>query len=331
VKSSDKVSIVIPTHNGVEHIPPCLDSLKKQARRADEIIVVDDASTDETASLIARSYPDVRLICLERNRGFAGAVNEGIRRASGEYIALLNDDTQAHPQWLTELVKVLDGQADISFCSSKMLFADQPELINSIGIGFTRAGIAMDVGLRQKDGPEFNRPRPIFGACAGAAIYRRRLFDEIGLFDEDLFMWYEDVDFSFRAQLAGHTCLYVPTAVVYHKGGGTVSSNERKHIYYCCRNQVLVLVKNLPRALLPHYMLRISWVCMKHSIKSLLKGETAVLAGYSGTLTSLSHFLKKRNASAFKSVTSISHLLEAMQMDSDKILLPRSEKMKSSQ
>jgi GT2 family glycosyltransferase len=320
VKSSDKVSIIIPTHNGIEYIPPCLDSLQKQAHRADEIIVVDDASADGTASLVARSYPDVRLIRLEKNRGFAGAVNEGIRHASGQYVALLNNDTQAHPQWLNELVKVLDEQPEFSSCSSKMLFADQPERINSIGIGFTRSGIAMDVGLRQKDGPEFNRPRRIFGACAGAAIYRRRLFDEIGLFDEDLFMWYEDVDFSFRAQLAGHQCLYVPTAVVYHKGGGTVSSNERTHIYYCCRNQILILVKNLPWALLPQYMLRLSWVCAKHSMKSLLKGETAALAGYSGALTGLKLFLKKRNASNLRSKTSISHLLEAMQMDNDNIL-----------
>ena len=315
MKCCSRVSVVIPTYNGINLIQPCLNSLREQERKPDEIIVVDDASTDGTSALISASYPDVQLVRRETNSGFATAVNAGITKASGEYIALLNNDTQAHPQWLAELAKVLDEQLSVSFCSSKMLFADRPDIINSIGIGFTRTGIAMDVGIGERDSGKFGSSRPIFGACAGAALYRRRLFDEIGLFDEDLVMWYEDVDLSLRAQLAGHQCLYVPDAIVYHKGGGTVSSNERKHIYYCCRNQVLVLVKNLPRPLLARYMLRLGWVSAKHSAKSLLKGETTPVAGYYGALKSLNQFLKKRRLTVTKSKAYESAFLSMLQLD----------------
>jgi len=324
VGASSKISVIIPTYNGIKHIPLCLDSLRKQSRQADEVLVVDDASTDGTASLIARSYPDVHFVRLDHNKGFAAAVNAGLSRCCGDYVALLNNDTQAHEQWLAELAKALDEQPSISFCSSKMLFADRPDIINSIGVGFTYSGVAMDVGYGQKDGPQFNRPRLIFGACAGAAMYRRRLFEEIGLFDEDLFMWYEDVDFSFRAQLAGHKCIYVPTAVIYHKGGGTVSAKDRKHIYYCSRNQVLVLAKNLPRKLLPRYAFRLGIVCAKHSVKSLLKGQTAAVSGYTAALINLKQFLKKRNLNHLKSSVSASDILQALHMDSNSILPPDS-------
>jgi hypothetical protein len=282
---------------------------------------VDDASTDGTAELIAKSYPDIHLIRLNKNKGFAGAVNEGVARSKGEYVALLNNDTQAHPEWLSELNKALDENPSTDSCSSKMLFADRPDTINSLGIGFTSSGVAMDVGLGQKDGPLFNKSRPVFGACAGAAIYRRRLFADIGFFDGDLFMWYEDVDFSFRAQLAGHRCLYVPTAIVFHKGGGTVSSNQKLHIYYCCRNQILVLVKNLPGPLCPKYLPRLALLCLKHSIKTLLKGETAAVSGYCRALKDLNLFLKKRKLILSRTVVYATDIQDLMQQDSDSIIL----------
>ncbi|RJP24073.1 MAG: glycosyltransferase family 2 protein [Candidatus Abyssobacteria bacterium SURF_5] len=324
--SRGKVSVIIPTYNGIKYIPACLDSLRSQSRVADEIIVVDDGSSDGTAALLAAAYPEARLVRLKNNQGFAAAANKGISSSSGDYIALLNNDTTAHKDWLKELIKVLDEQPSVSFCSSKMLFADQPDTINSIGIGFTRTGIAMDVGFRQKDGLQFERARPVFGACAGAAIFRRSLFDEIGLLDEDLFMWYEDVDFSLRARLAGRECLYVPTAIIYHKGGGTISSKQRKHIYYCARNQILIMVKNLPRPLLNKYLPRLFSVCLKHSIKSLLKGDTAAVSGYCAALKDLKPFLRKRQLTNWKNTVSDADLDRLLQMDSNNILASASGK-----
>ncbi|MBI4831278.1 MAG: glycosyltransferase family 2 protein, partial [Candidatus Lindowbacteria bacterium] len=229
---------------------------------------------------------------------------------------LLNNDTRAAPQWLSELKRTLDENPSAGFCSSKMLFADQPDVINSVGIGFTRAGTAFDVGYGEKDGDRFTAPRPIFGACAGAAMYRRKVFDDVGLFDEDLFMWYEDADLSFRAQLAGYGCRFVPTAIVYHIGGGTASPNHKSHIFYCSRNQILILAKNLPDALRVHYFSRLILICLKHLFKTLLRGETTVLRGYLAALKDLKYFIRKGKLTSYKTVASVQELSRLLKMDS---------------
>jgi hypothetical protein len=123
------------------------------------------------------------------------------------------------------------------------------------------------------------------------------MLDEIGLFDEDLFMWYEDVDLSFRAQLAEYTCVYVPTAIIHHVGGGTSSSASNLHLHYCARNQVLVMVKNLPDLLRSRYFPRMAWICAKHSIKMLMQGKPAVIGGYLAALRDLRLFIGKHRAS----------------------------------
>jgi len=309
------ISVVIPTYNGITLLPECLDSVRKQELLPDEIILVDDGSCDGTQALVSQNYPEVCLVRLDPNRGFAAAANEGIRRAKGEYIALLNNDARAAPRWLSELKKALDERPSVGSCSSKMLFADGSDTINSIGIGFTRAGTAFDVGYGQKDGPQFNRPRPVFGACAGAAMYRRKLFDSVGLFDEDFYMWYEDADLSFRAQLAGYKCFFVPTAIVYHIGGGTVSPQDAKHTYYCSRNQILMLAKNLPSPLRLRYFRRLFSACLKHSVKTLLQGNLTVSMGYLAALQSLRYFLKKRELTSLSSVISIDELSDLLRID----------------
>ena len=314
---TETVSVVIPSYNGVGYLADCLNSLKDQLRKPDEIILVDDGSTDATPSFIKESYPDVQLVTLETNRGFARAVNEGIQRCKGTYIALLNNDTRAEPQWLSELRRTLEENPDVGFCSSKMLYADRPNIINSIGIGFNKNGTAFDVGCGQKDGEAFERSRPIFGACAGAAMYRRTVFDDVGLFDEDFFMWYEDADFSFRAQLSGFRCLYVPGAVVYHIGGGTASSNDRLHIHYCSRNQILMMAKNLPGPLRSRYFRRLAAICLKHSLKTLLRGQTAVTTGYLAALRDLSRFLKKHDAITCDARVSADEISRLMSLDSE--------------
>ena len=128
-KTPATTSVVIPTYNGVGYLPDCLDSLKAQTQKPDEVILVDDDSTDATATLIKRSYPEIRYLRLESNQGFAAAVNAGIRECKGTYIALLNNDTRARPEWLYELKRTLDDEPAVGFCSSKMLFANRPDVI----------------------------------------------------------------------------------------------------------------------------------------------------------------------------------------------------------
>jgi len=313
--TSETISVIIPTYNGIAYIKDCLNSLREQLLKPDEIIVVDDGSTDGTATTVEISFPEVRCIKLDSNCGFAAAVNAGIRQSGGTHIALLNNDTRVDKAWLQQLKRTLEEQPSVGSCSSKMVFADRPDVINSVGVGFTRAGMAVDVGYGHKDGEQYSRPRPIFGACAGAAMYRRALFDEIGLFDEDLFMWYEDVDLSFRAQLAGYSCAYVPTAIVHHVGGGTASSANKLHLHFCSRNQVLVMVKNLPDPLRRRYFLRMSFICFKHSLKMLLQGKTAVIGGYLAALRDLKLFIGKYNSTADKTKVSAETIERLLMLD----------------
>lgn len=141
------------------------------------------------------------------------------------------------------------------------------------------------------------------------------MLDEIGLFDEDFFMWYEDVDLSFRARLAGYECVYVPTAVIYHVGGGTASPATNLHLYYCSRNQVLVMIKNLPGPLRLRYFTRMAVVCLKHSLKMLFEGKTAVVSGYLAALKDLKHFLNKHKAISEITVVSAKEIGQLLTLD----------------
>lgn len=324
-KTPATTSVIIPTYNGVGYLPDCLDSLKAQTLKPDEVILVDDDSTDATATLIKKSYPEIRYLRLESNQGFASAVNAGIRESKGTYIALLNNDTCARPEWLNELKRTLDDELAVGFCSSKMLFANRPDVINSIGIGFSPAGLAVDIGYGQKDGGRFSRPRPVFGACAGAAMYRRSLFDDIGLFDEDLFMWYEDADLSFRAQLAGYSCVYVPTAVIYHVGGGTESAESELHQHYCSRNQILVMVKNLPDPIRSRYLSRMAYICAKHAVKMTWERKPAVLRGYLAALRDLKLFMKKHKITSENTRVSADEILRLLTLNSEEIAAQEQE------
>ena len=241
---SHLVSVIIPNWNGAPHLPTCLDALRRQTYRDHEVIVVDNASTDGSRALITERYPEVRLIILPTNQGFAGAVNAGIRAARGDLIALLNNDTEADPGWLAELVRALDQRPEAGFAASKLRLFDRRDTLHSAGDTFSRSGQANSRGVWETDRGQYDQEEPVFSACGGAVAYRRAMLDQIGLLDEDFFFNLEDVDLGWRAQLAGYGCVFVPTSVVYHKlsatGGGVTAS------YYTGRNALWLLVKDYP-------------------------------------------------------------------------------------
>ncbi|MBI3661243.1 glycosyltransferase family 2 protein, partial [Candidatus Acetothermia bacterium] len=174
----------------------------------------------------------------------------------GMFIALLNNDTESDVRWLEELMKALAAHPEAGFCASKLVFYHQRNLIDTAGDYFSIAGSAGKLGhLDQADKPEYNQLREVFGACAGAALYRKEMLDEIGLFDEDFFVSFEDVDLSFRAQLKGYKCLYVPTAIVRHRVHGTIQKNSPAYVYYGHRNLEYVYLKNMPGSLIAKYFL----------------------------------------------------------------------------
>lgn len=245
-----KATVVIPNWNGKKFLNICLPSLKEQTLKNFEIVIVDNGSDDESVSFIKSNFPECKIICFKENKGFSAAVNAGIMVARGEYIALLNNDIEAEENWLYELCNTLDKNEQIGFCASKMLRYYDRNFIDGVGDGYVRGGMAYKLGWAEKDQGQYNQAAYVFGACAGAACYRKKVFDDIGLFDEDFFAYLEDVDISFRAQLAGYRCLYVPTAIVYHMGSATTGSRfNNTTVYLSAKNYVNVLVKNLPAGL----------------------------------------------------------------------------------
>lgn len=249
------ISVVIPNWNGSKLLPTCLNALRQQTFHDFEIIVVDDGSTDGSRGLLARDYPNVRVISLETNRGFAPAVNEGIRAARGEVIALLNNDTQADAHWLEEIARALEHNPHAGMVACKLRLFDRRDHLHSAGDFYRVDGIPGNRGVWEKDGGQYDDARGIFGGCGAAVAYRRAMLDEIGMFDEELGSYCEDVDLNWRARLAGYAVAYAPRAIVYHHisatGGGPLAS------FFNGRNFVWVLAKNYPRGLWKKYWPRI--------------------------------------------------------------------------
>jgi len=238
------VSVIIVNFNGRHFLQDCLSSLLKQTYSPFEVILVDNASHDGSVAFVQEHFPPVKIIIQKENLGFAGGSNAGIREAEGEYILTLNNDTIASPEFIEELVQPMMSDPSVGMCASKMIFPDGR--INSTGICISRSGAAWDRGGGEPDHGQYELPEEVFGPCAGAALYRRAMLNEIGLFDEDFFLFMEDVDLAFRARLAGWKCMYVPMARVVHIHGGTANEGSDVAIYYGNRNIIWYVVKNFP-------------------------------------------------------------------------------------
>jgi len=252
----DIVSVIIVNWNGLKFLTECLDGLRRQVYRSFSVIMVDNGSHDGSVAVIRDKYPEVDIISLSDNTGFAVANNIALRAIKTPYAALLNNDTVPDPLWLHHLQSVLETHPEAGFAASKMLFYDTPGIIDRAGDAYTKAGTALLRG-RGHSSADCNDRAWVFGACAGAALYRTSMLRDIGLFDEDFFALYEDVDLSFRAQLKGYKCLYVPEAVVHHKGSSSIVHDSPTSVYYCHRNLEWVYLQNMPRGLiaksiLPH-------------------------------------------------------------------------------
>ncbi|MGQ0601488.1 MAG: glycosyltransferase family 2 protein [Anaerolineales bacterium] len=239
------VSVVVVNWNGCAHLQKCLTALARQTYAPVEICVVDNGSTDDSVAWTRAHFPAVQLIQNANNVGFAAANNQGLRQTRGEFVALLNNDAWPEPDWLAQLVAALERQPRVGMAASKMLFAHAPQVINSTGIGLDRAGIAWDrdggrLDVDVRDGNE------VFGPCAGAALYRRTLFDQVGEFDESFFAYLEDVDLAWRARWLGWEATYEPTARVYHVHSGTALEGSPLKTYWLSRNKLCLLTKNYP-------------------------------------------------------------------------------------
>jgi GT2 family glycosyltransferase len=244
-----RVTVIVVNWNQRACLMQCLDAIRKQSCPDVLTMVVDNGSKDGSVDAVRHRFPEVALVPLAKNFGFAAANNMAMRRADTEFVALLNNDAIPHPLWIENLVTALSAHPEAGSAASKMLFHDAPHVIDRAGDSYTTAGAGCLRG-RGMTHDAFDRPEWIFGACAGAALYRMSMLRDVGLFDEDFFLLYEDVDLSFRAQLMGYKCLYVPEAVVYHMASHSIAYDSPLSVYYGHRNLEWVYFQNMPFSLL---------------------------------------------------------------------------------
>jgi len=274
------VSVVIPNWNGGALLAVCLETLSHQTFRDFEVCVVDNGSTDGSVAYLAQHFPCVRVIANAQNLGFAAAVNQGIRAGQSRYVAVLNNDTEVAPDWLAALVSTAERFPDAGMFASKMLFANDVQVINSTGVCVDRAGIVWDRRGGEIDDDREVAPVEIFGPCGGAALYRREMFGVIGLFDEDFFAYLEDVDLAWRACTAGWRCLYVPQACVLHRHSATGKEGSPFKSFHLGRNKVWLMVKNYPfRALWRYVPLLVFYDMMAVLFMLAVRGDVHTLRG----------------------------------------------------
>jgi len=250
-----RATVVIPNWNGERLLDLCLRSLRNQSFQDFETVVVDNDSTDDSLGFLEREFPEVAVVSLEENKGFAAAVNSGIEASDTEFVVLLNNDTEQDERWLGELVEAADAHADASLFASKLVDFHDRRVLDGAGDAMRLSGLPYRLGHGERDRGQFDEPGYVFGACAAAALYRRSLFREVGHFDEDFVSYCEDGDLSFRAQLAGHRCFYVPGAVVYHMGSASTGGKRSPTATRLgTQNSLSLLVKNLPLSAVPHVL-----------------------------------------------------------------------------
>lgn len=319
-----KISVVIPTWNGrgLLHLP--LDSLRVQTHRDLEVIVVDDASTDDTCEWVQAHHPGVRLVRLDANRGFPGAVNAGLRASTGDAVALLNNDAAADERWLEEIQAALEAHPDAGMLACRVLVYHHREYLDSAGIYATTSGSVGNRGAYQPEGPEFQEERWVLGPNGAAAVYRRALLDDVGLFDEDHGAYHEDTDLALRAQFRGWRCLYWPGAVCYHVGSATYSTlplegsgagvdaadrpapqpppASDRVIFFAAQNYPAILLKFLPLrvlladswAIAAYEMNMVFFAWRRRKLHAYLRGRVAFLRALPATLAKRRRIARSR-------------------------------------
>ena len=291
------IDIIIPNWNGAGMLSDCLQSLSAQTFSGFCITVIDNGSKDGSVALLERYFPDVKILKFNENKGFSVAVNRGITDATAPWILLLNNDMEVAPDCLEKLRAAIETYQDYQFFSLKMINFHQRDLLDGAGDMVLKGGVGYKLGTMEKDSEYYSRDRDTFGACAGAGLYKKELFEEIGLFDPDFFAYLEDVDFNMRARRRGFKCRYIGSAVVYHIGSATSGSRiNNLTVQLSTRNNFRVLIKNYPLFMFARFLPSILIYQMMWALFSFKKKcVSAYCKGTVEAIKTASQFADKRN------------------------------------
>jgi len=246
---SPLVSIIIPNLNGKRFLKGCFSSLNEQTYQNFEIILVDNGSTDDSVNFVKKSFSKVKIITNKKNLGFAQANNQGFEIAVGEYIVTLNNDTRTDREWLENLVSTAEKNKRIGMCASKILSLKNPSIIDSVGVNICLDGMSRGRGRLETDKGQYDKTEEILLPSACAALYRQKMLQEIGFFDNSFFAYCEDTDLGLRGRLAGWKAVLASQAIVYHYYSGTSSKYSPIKAFLVERNHFWLVIKNFPPGL----------------------------------------------------------------------------------
>ena len=304
------ISVIIVNYNGFGLLKECLDSLRGQTFRDFEIILVDNASSDGSVELVEERYPEVSLIKNRKNYGYGIGNNRGIAAAKGKYIVLLNNDANADPHFLEALIKTAGNNNRVGMFAPKILNYFNRDIIDSAGLIMYRDGIARGRGRLEKDRGQYNNIEEVIFPSGCACLYSREMLNDIGSFDEDLFLYLDDVDMGLRARIAGWKCKYVPNAIVYHKYSATTKPYSALKGFMVERNRIWIMIKYFPISMIvlspfftiiryAHYIYGI-WMRKGIGIKvarsePVYKIVWVIIKAYFSAFKGVRNMLKKRN------------------------------------
>ena len=307
IGKSPDVSLIVVVYEAGPTLKECLAAIRAQTFGAYEIILVDNASSDRTAQAAVAADPSIRLIENPKNLGFAAAVNQGARMAKGKWLALLNPDAFAEPDWLMRLVAAAEAQPQVRCFASRQLMADDPTVLDGLGDVMSLAGYPFRGGYTHPN-PGDIAPGWVFSACGGAMLIARDLFLGVGGLDERLFCYCEDVDLGYRLRLIGEPTLLVPDAVVRHVGSASTGGRRSDFaVFHGTRNRLWVFVKDTPPVLfwltLPMHVLATLVLFARHAtrgeISAPLRGLWAGITGIGVALSARREAQASRTASSW--------------------------------
>jgi len=264
------VTVIVVTWQGAHLVGECLASLAAQ-NHAHQTLVVDNASTDGTAALLAAKFPSVKVLSLDTNTGFAGGVAAGLPYVHTPYLALLNNDATADPAWLERSVALLSERTEVAAATARMQLWDNPSVLNNAGVKLMRGGYGADRGLHQPDGPPFDVPTEVFGFSGGAAVLRTDAMRAVGGMPPEFFLYYEDTDLAWRLRLAGWRIWYEPAAIVAHRHAASTDRRSPMFAFYNERNRLLMLIRCAPAGFVLRQIVRFVLTSASLATRRLLR------------------------------------------------------------